>query len=89
MERQIALEDLNRSLTLALFRFREMTGWDEKLSFFDENTSFETLSEKYEFNSSTPQLLASASSFNMKKISKEIEVQKKESEIAQSGLKPK
>ena len=89
LERQIALEDLNRSLTLALLRFREMTGWDEKLSFFDENTSFETLSEKYEFNSSTPQLLASASSFNMKKISKEIEVQKKRVEIAQSGLKPK
>ena len=89
LERQIGLEDLNRSLTLALFRFRELTGWDKELSFFDQNASFETLNEKLEFNSSAPRLLASASSFNMEKIRKEIEVQRKRVEIAQSGLKPK
>tara|TARA_B100001093_G_scaffold300512_1_gene286575 strand:+ start:2220 stop:3539 length:1320 start_codon:yes stop_codon:yes gene_type:complete len=89
LERQIGLEDLNRSLRLALFRFREMTGWDKKLSFLDKNSSFEILNDEYDFNSSAPKLISSASSFIMEKIRKEIEIEKNRLEIANSGLKPK
>ena len=57
LEKQIALEDLNRSLVIASRRFRELTGWNDVL-YLDPNASFQEFQKDYSFNTFEPELIA-------------------------------
>ncbi len=89
LAKQIELEDLNRSLSIALKQFAETSGWDALLLFEEKNDSFAELNEKYEFDGGVPTLLSAASSSRFRRLEKEILVESKNILIAESELKPK
>ena len=88
LEKQIALEDLNRSLVIASRRFRELTGWNDVL-YLDPNASFQEFQKDYPFNTFEPELIAGGTSYSVERIKNEIEVEARKIKIAESGLKPK
>ena len=88
LEKQIALEDLNRSLVIASRRFRELTGWNDVL-YLDPNASFQEFQKDYPFNTFEPELIAGGTSYSVERIRNEIEVEARKIKIAESGLKPK
>ena len=88
LEKQIALEDLNRSLLIASRRFRELTGWNDVL-YLDSNDSFQEFQKDYSFNTFEPELIAGGTSYSVERIRNEIEVEDRKIKIAESGLKPK
>ena len=85
LEKQIALEDLNRSLVIASRRFRELTGWNDVL-YLDSNYSFQEFQKDYSFNTFEPELIAGGTSYSVERIRNEIEVEDRKIKIAESGF---
>jgi len=89
LQNQLLLVDLKQSLDNSISQFKAITGWEGNLTFEDQNTSLQNFLSSKMLKEKTPTLIVGISSRTIKKIEKEIEIEKSQFTIANSQLKPK
>lgn len=89
LENKIILANLQQQLSNLLYSFQSLTGWENNLTFSDNNGSFETLVFLHDFEEDIPPQITGMSSMLMKRIKHEMEIEKNNLTIAKSMLKPK
>jgi outer membrane protein TolC len=89
LQNELLLADLKQSLDNSISQFKAITGWEGNLTFEDQNTSFQNFLSHKMLKEKTPTLIGGISSRTIKKIEKEIEIEKNQFTIANSQLKPK
>ena len=89
LQNQLLLVDLKQSLDNSISQFKAITGWEGNLTFEDQNTSLQNFLSSKMLKEKTPTLIGGISSRTIKKIEKEIEIEKSQFTIANSQLKPK
>ena len=89
MQNELLLADLKQAFSNSVNQFRSITGWEGNLTFEDQNKSIQEFLSAQILEEKTPDMIAGISSGTIKRIEKEIEIEKEHLTIASSQLKPK